>query len=407
MKLTKNAIAMLGLDGKTDAIFFDDEVPGFGIRLRLAAGGKVARNWIVQWKRSGATNRIRIGSAGVLDVKAARDQARKILGRVALGEDPSADRRDRREKDALTFRSQAAEFLAAKESELAPRSHVEATRYLTDPRYFGPLHSKPLDSIALRDVAARIVVIQRECGDPTAARARGALTSFFTWAMRMGLCSANLCVGSINPEVTARDRVLSPDEIARVWAACADDDYGKIVRLLILLGARREEIGGLAHSELRDLDGPAPTWTLTKERSKNGRAHTLPLMPMALAIVRSAPRMASRDQLFGERAAEGFTTWGKSKAALDRRCGVRGWVVHDIRRSVATGMGDIGIAPHVIEQILNHRSGPARGGALALLYNKSRYDREVRPALARWEDHIRTLVDGGERKVIPLPQFAS
>src|SRR6516164_7470383 len=91
MKLTKNAIAMLGLDGKTDAIFFDDEVPGFGIRLRLAAGGKVARNWIVQWKRSGATNRIRIGSAGVLDLKAAREEARKILGRVALGEDPSAD----------------------------------------------------------------------------------------------------------------------------------------------------------------------------------------------------------------------------------------------------------------------------------------------------------------------------
>ena len=113
MKLTKDTVAALKLGGKTDAIFFDDEIAGFGIRLRLAAGGKVARNWIVQWKRSGATNRIRIGSAGVLDVKAARDQARKILGRVALGEDPSADRSERREKDRLTFRSQAAEFLAS------------------------------------------------------------------------------------------------------------------------------------------------------------------------------------------------------------------------------------------------------------------------------------------------------
>jgi integrase len=405
MKLTKNSVAALGLDGKTDAIFFDDEVPGFGIRLRLAAGGKVARSWIVQWKKSGSTNRIRIGSAGVLDAKAAREQARKILGRVALGEDPSADRRDRREKDALTFRSQAAEFLAAKESELAPRSYVEATRYLCDVRYFGPLHSKPLDAITLRDVAARIVVIQRECGDPTAARARGALTSFFTWSMRMGLCSANPCVGSINPEVTARDRVLSFAEIGAIWAACADDDHGKIVRLLILLGARRQEIGGMLHDEFSDLDGPAPSWTLPKERSKNGKAHTLPLMPMALAIVRSVPRMASRDQLFGERAAEGFTTWGKSKAELDLRCGIADWHLHDLRRSTATGMADIGIAPHVIETILNHRSGHKAG--IAGIYNKSRYEREVRPALALWEDHLRSLVDGGERRVIPLLQVGA
>jgi hypothetical protein len=128
-------------------------------------------------------------------------------------------------------------------------------------------------------------------------------------------------------------------------------------------------------------------------------------MPMALAIIRSVPRMASRDQLFGERAPEGFTTWGKSKAELDRRCGVENWHLHDLRRSTATGMADIGVAPHIVEQILNHRSG--HKGGIAGIYNKSRYDREVRPALALWEDHLRSVVDGGERKVIPLPQFAS
>jgi integrase len=404
MKLTQKTVAALALDGKTDAIFFDDEVPGFGIRLRLAAGGKVARNWIVQWKRSGATNRLRIGAAGVLDLKAAREEAKKVLGRVALGEDPSADRSERRAKDALTLRSQAAEFLAAKKSELAESSLGEATRYLTGPKYFGPLHSKPLDSIALRDVAARIVVIQRECGDGAAARARGALTNFFTWAMRMGLCSANPCIGSINPEVTARDRVLSFEEIARVWAACAADDYGRIVRLLILLGARREEIGGLAWSEL-DLDAPQPTWTLPAERSKNGRAHTLPLMPMALAIIRSVPRRVARDVLFGERAAQGFTSWGKGKAALDRRCAVENWRLHDTRRSTATLMADVGVAPHIVEQVLNHRSGHKAG--IAGIYNRSNYQREVRAALALWEDHVRSLVDGGERKIIPLPQIAS
>ena len=404
MKLTKDTVAALKLGGKTDAIHFDDDLPGFGIRLRLAAGGKVARSWIVQWKRSGATNRIRIGSAGVLDVRAAREQAKKLLGRVALGEDPSADRSDRREKDRLTLRSQVAEFLAVKKSELAPSSLGEATRYLCDVRYFGPLHSKPLDSIALRDVAARIVVIQRECGDGAAARARGALTAFFSWCMRMGLATANPCVGSVCPEVTARERVLSFEEIGRVWAACADDDHGRIVRLLILLGARRQEIGGIAHSEL-DPDAPQPSWTLPKARSKNGKAHTLPLMPAALAIIRSVPRRVTRDQLFGTIAAEGFTSWGKGKRALDQRCGVKGWVVHDIRRSVATLMADISVPPHIVEQILNHRSGHKAG--IAGIYNRSSYEREVRPALARWEDHIRTLVEGGERKIIPLSQIAS
>ena len=240
---------------------------------------------------------------------------------------------------------------------------------------------------------------------PDSGEARGALSNFFTGAMRMGLATANPCIGSINPETKARDRVLSPDEIATIWKACGDDEYGKIVRLLILLGARRQEIGGFSHSEFTDIDGPQPTWTLPKARSKNGRAHTLPLMPMALAIIRSVPRMVSRDQLFGTSAAEGFSTWGKSKAALDRRCAVENWRLHDTRRSVATGMADIGIAPHVIEAILNHQSGHKAG--IAGIYNRSNYQREVRAALALWEDHIRTLIGGGERKVIPLSQRAS
>ena len=422
MKLTKDTVAALKLDGKTDAIFFDDEVAGFGVRLRLGADGKVAKSYVAQRKRGGRTFRRRFGSAERISPSKSREVARKWLAKIDLGEDPQADRRDRRAKDALTLRSQAAEFLAAKKPDLAASSLGEATRYLTNPKYFGPLHSKALDSIALRDVAARVVVIGRECGDASAARARGALSNFFTWAMRMGLATANPCIGSINPEIMARDRVLSLDEIAAIWKACGDDDYGKIVRLLILLGARRQEIGGMAWPEFSDLDGPQPprwqpyagepqvricaegarqpSWTLPKARSKNGRAHTLPLLPMALAIIRSVPRRVSRDQLFGTSAAEGFSSWGKGKAALDRCCAVENFRLHDIRRSTATGMADIGIAPHVIEAILNHQSGHKSG--IAGIYNRSSYVREVRAALALWEDHIRTLIDGVDHKIITI-----
>jgi integrase len=150
----------------------------------------------------------------------------------------------------------------------------------------------------------------------------------------------------------------------------------------------------MAFSEL-DLD--ASTWTIPATRSKNARAHTLPLMPMALAIIKAVPRRASRDQLFGDRSADGFTAWDKLKGRLDAASGVSGWVLHDLRRSVATKMADIGIAPHIIEQILNHQSGHRAG--VAGIYNRSSYEREVRAALALWEDHLRTLLEGGQRKV--------
>src|SRR5262249_5429736 len=138
------------------------------------------------------------------------------------------------------------------------------------------------------------------------------------------------------------------DELARVWRACGDDDHGRIIRLLICLGARRQEIGGLAWSEL-DLESPQPTWTLPAARSKNGRAHTLPLMSMALEIIRSVPRMVSRDRLFGSRADYGFSSWPQGKRSLDQRCGVENFTIHDLRRSTATGLADLGVAPHVIE----------------------------------------------------------
>jgi integrase len=288
-----------------------------------------------------------------------------------------------------------------------PRTLVENTRYLTDPKYLGPLLGMPVDTISLKDVAARIVTVAHEFGDATAVKARSALNSFFAWAMRMGLAAANPCIGSENPKTEARDRVLTGAELAAIWNVCGDDDYGRVIRLLILTGCRRAEIGDMRWNEFSDLEGPQPTWTLPKARAKNSKAHCLPLMPMTAAIIRSVPRMASRDQLFGTRAAYGFSGWGRAKAGLDQRCAVKDhWTVHDIRRSVATGMADIGVQPHVIEAILNHVSGHKAG--VAGIYNRSAYTREVRAALAMWEDHVRVLIDGTDRKIIAiLSQAAS
>jgi hypothetical protein len=119
-----------------------------------------------------------------------------------------------------------------------------------------------------------------------------------------------------------------------------------------------------------------------------------------LDVLGSVPRMVSRDQLFGSRGPGGHSHWADGKRDLDKRSGVTGWVIHDIRRTVATRLADLGTAPHVIEQILNHVSG--HKGGVAGIYNRSSYDREVKTALALWSDHVRALVEGGERRLLPF-----
>ena len=115
MRLDAKSTAALKLGDKSDMIVFDDVMAGFGYRLRRGAGGKTLRSWIVQYKRAGATRRLLLGSAEVLGAEQARTMAKKALGKIANGEDPQADKADRRGKDALTMRSQVTEFLSVKE----------------------------------------------------------------------------------------------------------------------------------------------------------------------------------------------------------------------------------------------------------------------------------------------------
>jgi integrase len=406
VKLTDKIVAALTLPaGKKDVIHFDDTLTGFGYRLRKGAGGKVLRSWVAQYRRAGASRRMLIGG-GELTAEQARGKARKVLAKVSLGEDPQADKVARRTKDQVTMRAIVEQYLADRASNWRAPTLRDNRRYLTAAPYFGPLHSMAVDKIGRRDVASRIITIKRDHGPIVAGAARAKLSAFFTWGMQQGLCESNPVIGTEQPKrAEPRARVLSDAELAGIWRACAEDgDHGRIIRLLILLGSRRAEIGGMAWSEL-DLDALQPTWTLPSSRSKNDRPHTVPLLPMTLDIIRSVPQMATRDQLFGSRSAGGFVGWGKFKAKIDMRSGVSKWTVHDIRRTVATRMNDIGIAPHVVEQILNHVSGHRAG--VAGVYNRSSYEREVRTALAQWHDHLRTLVEGGERKILGFPATAT
>jgi integrase len=361
----KTVVAAALPKGKTDHIVWDDELPGFGLRLR--AGGH--RSWIVQYRTDGHTRRASIAAAAKLGPADARQAARKLLAKVALGHDPQQEKASKRRQAAQTFRSVVDVYLAAKQGELRPVSYRIAKLYLTG-SYFEQLHPLSVTAITRADVAACVRAIVKKHSAPTAAAARRALSAFFAWTIADGLLGsgANPVGGSHRPDdPKPRDRVISSAELVVIWDAvgCADD-YGRVIRLLALTGARASEIGGMRWSEL---DFAAGTWTLPAERSKNKRAHTVALPPAALDIIASVPR-TERDHLFGSRAGAGFTSWPWRKQELDRCLAgvVKAWRVHDIRRTVATGMADIGIEPHVIEAALNHYSGHRAG--VAGIYNR-------------------------------------
>jgi integrase len=257
--------------------------------------------------------------------------------------------------------------------------------------YFAPLHSQPISAVTRAAIATRLNHITANGGASTASRARAHLSALFSWAMTQGLAETNPVIGTAVPDSgPSRDRVLDNNELTAVWNACKDNEHGKIVRLLMLTGCRRQEVGGLRWSEI-DLEHG--TLTISGTRTKNHRAHTLPITGLMRSIIESVPRMVNRDPLFGQRR-EGFTSYQHNR--LDDGCAP--WNLHDLRRSLATGMADLSIMPHIIEAVLNHVSGHKAG--VAGVYNRSAYTREMRNALSIWSDHIASITSGNARKVL-------
>jgi integrase len=395
-KLDARTVAGLALpEGKDEEIFWD---AGFGLRLRRSPDGSVRRTYVAQCCIGGRTRRETVGPADRLTFSQAREAARQLLARVALGHDPQREKEERRARAALTFRRAAEAYLDARRGELRPASMKAATLYLVGDA-FKPLHARPLGEVTRADVAARVAVVARERGTATAAAARRALSAMYAWAVASGWAESNPVIGTLAPaQGPAGEHVLSDAELAAVWRAVdGESDFGRCVRLLILLGSRRSEVGNMRLSEF-DLDAGA--WTLPASRSKNHRPLVLWLPPAALDLVRSASRHGL-DHLFGP---AGFVNWERSKRALDRALGdaVRPFRLHDIRRSVATRMADLGVEPHVIEAVLNHHGGHRRG--VAGIYNRSVYERQARAALARWSEHVLALVEGRapDDRVVPL-----
>jgi integrase len=396
MKFTKSTVAALRLPtGKADHIEFDDQLPGFGVRLR----GK-AKRWIVQYRVGDQQRRESLGDVRKVELEAARKIARARFAQVELGTDPAAEKAKARAAAAaaqLTLAVVAGRYLEAKKDRLRLRTHNQATLHFHE--HWKSLRDRPIDAIRRADVAARLQEIIKSRGRTAAARARGNLSALYTWAMKEGLCEVNPVIATNDPDegVLPRDRVLSDDELRVIWNASGDDASGRIVKLLMLTGCRREEIGGLHWSEI-NLD--TGLMTIAGTRVKNRRELQLPLPAVALDLIASVPRRHGWEQVF---ARNGFSGWSAAKLRLDAEIvlsagrALAPWTFHDLRRTFRTGLGRLGVPPHVAELCINH----VKGGVEAI-YDRHRYQAEIKAALALWADHVVAAVEGRAATIVPL-----
>jgi integrase len=218
------------------------------------------------------------------------------------------------------------------------------------------------------------------------------------WAVSRGVIERSPCDGVAAPSAEKpRDRVLSLEELRLVWRAAEKlgYPYGPITQLLILTGARKSEIGGITWDEI---DFEKRLWALPAARSKNKRAHVLPLSPQVVAILQSLPRFAGSKMVFSP-SGKIPDSFAYAKIRLDAAIAAENgeqlpaWIFHDFRRSVASGLAALGVTLHVIEKCLNHVSGSFAG--VTGIYQRHSFANEMRAAMDAWARRIEALVSGG------------
>lgn len=419
--VTLNGRTEAGLEcppGSQEIIYWSDQLPGFGLRCRASG----ARSWYVQYRnKAGQIRKHTLGRPKDVPFAHAQKEAARLIAAVRLGGDPAGQAKEARDaaKAAFTLGELVERYLKHQKARMRQRSYEELRRHLGGAKegQSRPRHGKPLDAAQLHGYPATrvtqrmLVELLQEIADAaptTANRVRASLSALFTWGMKAGLVTANPVVATFKPaEEKPRERVLSDGELKLIWLCTAGGaDHDRIARLLMLTGARREEIAGLRWSELTENEDGSVTWALPSERSKNGLPHLLTFPPFAASLLpgrRRDARHEPRDLIFGQGAGS-FSGWSRCKERLDTRIAaanggkpIAPWVLHDLRRTLVTRLNDLGVEPHIIEALVNHSGGVAKAG-VAGVYNRSAYGPQKAAALILWCDHISGLGAATEKQ---------
>ena len=393
--LTDVAIRKLASPASGQLEVWDSRLPGFGIRV----SSKGTRSFVLLYRYNGRSRRLTLGRYPILSLADARAKAKQALADVAKQTDPGDAKKAARsgrsiEGYGLIFELFASEFI---EKYAAPQNKDWRESQRIFARDFIPhWRDRDIREISKADVTKIIDGIVARGSPGAANHALAAIRRLFNWAVERGVIDLSPVQGLKPPAKSIpRDRVLGDNELMRVWQAAEADGYpfGPLVLLLILTGQRRGEVAGMRWC---DLDFEARSWILPGELNKSGRTHELPLTDMTIDMIRSLPRL-SEIFVFPAHSAKSdkpVSGIGKAKARIEHRSGVENWRLHDLRRTVATGMARLKVPPHVVEKVLNHKTGTFSG--VAGVYNRFGYLDEMREALDAWHVYLSKLIEQSE-----------
>ncbi len=385
--------------------------------LYLVAQPSGAKSWAVRYRIDGAPRKLTLGAYPTLDLATARRRAQEALGEIAGGKDPAAVKQASRaaaraEREAQIDRvERVVEQFVERHAKPNTSDWRETERMLVK-EVVGRWKDWRLSQITRAHVHEMLDEIIDRGAPVRANRVFAQLRKMCRWAISRGVIDRSPCDGMTAPSVeTRRDRVLSDREVRLAWEAFESIGwpFGPIGKLLLLTGARRDEVASMGWREI-DLSGQ--TWTLPKERSKNKRPHEIPLSGAAVEIIKALPRIEGKAGLVfsttGETAVSGFS---RAKAAIDaailealqseaESAGVDlanvkapdRWTLHDLRRTVATNLQKLGVRLEVTEAVLNHVSGTRAG--IVGVYQRHEYAAEKRAALNAWGRYLGALISG-------------
>lgn len=398
VELTDLFVKKLKPDGKRHE-YRDAVQKGFAIRL----GDHGAKTWTVAVRvlinGERRQTHVTLGRYPEMKLATARQKAADVKEMVRQGKDPR--RMHIEVKRALeaasrdTFAAVRDKFLQDCKTKLRAKTYREYERILNS-ALFADWADRPIAEISKRDA----LDLLRPLGQRIRAnRTLATMRVLFNWAASQDIIE-NPPTEHIAPPAkeTRRDRALSDGEIKALWSV-----FDSFFKVLLLTGQRRGEVAAMRWDEL-DLDGG--TWTIPKERAKNGRPHVVALAPAVVGMLSAIQRQG--EYVFSTTGgAKPFSGFSKDKGLIDRVVGYGGhevapWTIHDLRRTAATGMGDLGVPPHVIELVLNHISGSRAG--VAGIYQRAEMLPERRRALEQWAAHVAALTSTRPvLKVVGIP----
>lgn len=384
MRLTQMVCDKLRAPETGRVAYADSDLRGFG--LRIFAGGH--RSWYVNYRWHGRLHRHTIRYDAVPNVGDARKLARELLAKVERGEDPAA----RPPAEVPTVAAVADRFVseyAKKRLKAWKRPEANLRRFVVPS--IGKRLVTDVRRSDLREVISRVAA---DNGPIAANRLLATLSKMFSWACEMDIIENSPAAHIQRPSIeVSRDRVLTDAELAAIWRASeAIAHKGAFVRLLITTAQRRGEVSGMRWSEL-DLE--QRVWRLGRTRTKSGVSHQAPLSDLALRDLEALRQYSTAEFVFGHRPMVSHSMVKRQLVAhLDMP--IQDWHFHDLRRSAATGMAALGVAPMTISRVLAHSEG-----GVTRIYNRHSYLAEKRQALDTWSDHLSRLVGAN---VITLPR---